>query len=111
MTYEVRLLRRAKKDLDESYNWAANHASRTAALWLIRFERAISTLESHPQRCAIALESKILKREFRELHFGRRPNVFRVVFTIEGSLVRIFRIRRASRRRLTRHDLFDPNEN
>jgi hypothetical protein len=43
----------------------------------------------------------------RELHFGKRPNVFRVVFTIDGNTVRILRIRRAQRRWLTRRQTED----
>ena len=34
----------------------------------------------------------------RELHFGRRPNVFRILFTIDEMTVRVLKIVRAQRR-------------
>ena len=37
--------------------------------------------------------------------FGKRPNVFRVIYTIEADTVWILRIRRAQRRTLSAEDL------
>ena len=34
--------------------------------------------------------------EFREILFGKTPNVYRVVFVIDGGTVRVLRIRRAN---------------
>jgi hypothetical protein len=43
--------------------------------------------------------------ELREYLFGKKPYVFRVIFTIDGEVVRILRIRRAQRRYLTRSQI------
>ena len=45
--------------------------------------------------------------ELRELHFGKRGNVFRAIFTIDADTVRVLRIRRAGRRWLTRRQIED----
>jgi hypothetical protein len=38
----------------------------------------------------------------RELLFGKRPHVFRVLYLIDGEIVRVLRIVRAQRRFLTK---------
>jgi plasmid stabilization system protein ParE len=108
MIYRVRLQPPAQRDLDEAYLWAARHAPETAARWLSRFEGALQTLSRNPQRCMLAPEHKKMKREIRQYLFGRKPNVFRAVFLIVDDTVRIVRIRRATRRPLTKRELGQP---
>src|SRR5215470_8005111 len=105
MTYKVRLQPLAESDLNEAFLWAAKNAPETARLWLTRFQAALNSLAEHPQRCGFAPEHKKLKRELRQLLFGRTPNVFRAVFLIDGEVVRIIRIRRGARRQMTRKEL------
>ncbi len=105
MTYKVRLQPLAENDLDEAYLWAAKSAPETAGLWLARFQAGLQTLAVCPERCGFAPEHKKLNRELRQFLFGRKPNVFRAVFLIDGEVVRIIRIRRGSRRQLTREEL------
>jgi plasmid stabilization system protein ParE len=106
-TYEVVLHSQAQADLDDAYLNAARHAPMTAARWVNRFHQALATLSFNPQRCPIAAESRYTTETVREFHFGRRPNVFRVLFWIDGNWVRILRIRRASRKYLTRAEIQD----
>jgi plasmid stabilization system protein ParE len=91
--------------LDEAYRWAARHAPQTAARWLDRFYEALRSLGQNAERCGFAPESTNLRREVRQLLFGRKPNVFRAVFVIDEGVVRVLRIRRASRRLLSRKEL------
>ena len=105
MTLRVVLQRLAKDDLRAAYLWAASRAPAAAARWLQRFEKSLLTLENHPQRCPLARENRKCDVELREFHFGKRPYVFRSIFTIDEDTVRILRIRRAQRRYLTRTEL------
>jgi plasmid stabilization system protein ParE len=105
MAYEVRLQPLAENDLEEAYLWAANRAPETAANWLARFHTVLKTLSEHPERCEFAPENKKLDKGLRQFLFGRKPNVFRAVFLIDRSVVRIIRIRRAARRGLKPGDL------
>jgi plasmid stabilization system protein ParE len=102
MTYRVRLQPAALEGLDQAYRYAARNAPGTAARWFNRFYEALQTLSQNPDRCSFALENRKSKRELRQLLYGRKPNVFRAVFTLEGSTVWILRIRRAARRPLTK---------
>jgi plasmid stabilization system protein ParE len=95
----------AEADLEEYYRWAARRAPQTAARWLTRFQAELRSLADNPQRCPLAPENAKVAREIRQLLFGKRPNVYRAVFTIDGDTVRVLRIRRTSRRFLTKQDL------
>lgn len=110
MTYAVLVQRLALQDLESAYQRAARNAPATADRWLERFRRALRTLQHNPQRCPLAREDRKVDLEIREFLFGRRPHVFRVLFTIDGDTVRILRIRRAQRRPLTRRDINQANE-
>jgi plasmid stabilization system protein ParE len=110
MSYRVLVQRLAVQDLDEAATWAARHAPMAAARWLERFHRALQTLDANPQRCPLAKENAKVDVELREFHFGRRPNVFRVIFTIDVDSVRILRIRRAQRRWLTRSQIEEASD-
>ena len=63
------------------------------------------TRETHPDRCRIAAESEDLGVEIRELLFGRRHGVYRILFLLEGSTVHILRIWHAARDRVSPEDL------
>ena len=105
-SYQVVLQKRASQDLEDACLYAAQRAPLTAASWVNRFHDAIKTLQHDPERCPLAPENRKIKRaELREYLYGRRPNVFRAIYYIDGSTVRILRIRRAARRSLTRRKL------
>ncbi len=105
MKYDVRFQPAAAKDLDEAYLHAAKHAPQTAARWLNRFQNALQTLEQNPERCALAPENRWSHRELRQYLYGKRPHVYRAVYTIEAHTVWIIRIRRAARRLLSKTEL------
>jgi plasmid stabilization system protein ParE len=110
VSYQVLLHRLAREDLERAYLFAARHAPETAARWLARFEDALTSLERNPQRCTVARERRKTAKELREFHFGKRPNVFRVVFSIEDNHVHILRILRAQRRPLTGKQIEEASE-
>jgi plasmid stabilization system protein ParE len=105
MKYRVVLQRLAIQDLDEAFARAARNAPATAARWLDRFQAALQRLDTNPQRCPRAREHRKVDVELRELLFGTRPHVYRVILVIDGDTVRVLRIRRAQRRPLTRKQI------
>ena len=107
MIYRVFVQPTAEEDLLAAYRWAAKAAPISAARWLGRFRDALQSLAQAPTRCPVASESRKVDLELRELHFGKHPNVFRVLFTIHAETVYVLRIRRAQRKPLTRRELED----
>lgn len=103
--HRIIIHRFALSDLDDAYQFAARHAPTAATAWLTRFEAALRTLETNPDRCPTAHESRRTGRDLREFLFGRRPNIFRVIFLIEDDSVRVLRIRRSARRYLSNREI------
>src|SRR3954454_20324974 len=62
---------------------------------LEELEKSIRTLEASPRRCPIAPESKRAKRAVRHLLYGKRPNVYRVIYEIDErqKVVRVLTVR------------------
>jgi plasmid stabilization system protein ParE len=109
MKYRVILHRLAREDLEQAHEWVARRAPATATLWLDRFEAAIRTLETYPERQPLARESRKVDIEIRELLFGK-SGVFRVIFAVDGDVVRVLRIRRGQRRSLTSQEIEESRE-
>lgn len=110
MNYRVVLQRIALNDLHAAHAWAARRARAAADRWLDRFQSALRTLDTRPDRCPLARESSKVDFELREFLFGRKPNVFRVIFVIDGETVRVLRIRRAQRRFLTQRQIDEASQ-
>jgi len=105
MTYRVELADRAVRDLELLYLEKNAGESKAAAGWFNRLEEAVSALGRYPYRCAVAPESKKMKR--RHLLYGKKPHVYRVIYEIDEQrcTVWVLTIRHAARRRLKRSDL------
>ena len=93
MTFRVELSQEALADAERIYEWVTEAAPLRGALWFNRLLAAIKSLQTLPQRCAHAPESNRLSFEVRHLLFGRKPHVYRVIFTIESNVVYVLRIR------------------
>ena len=83
-THKVIIHRHAMADLEQYYRFVWKNGGDQASAWYERFVEQLKSLDRTPERCPIARESKRVFLEVRELHFGRSPNVFRVLFTIDG---------------------------
>jgi plasmid stabilization system protein ParE len=58
----------------------------------------IATLANFPERCGLAPESEHFDEEIRQLPYGKRPNVYRILFVIRGDTVHVLHVRHGSRR-------------
>jgi plasmid stabilization system protein ParE len=106
MKYRVSLTGRAARDIDEALaRLCGQGAVSAASRWYVRLMAAFATLEREPQRCPIAPESEEIGIELRELHFGRRRGVYRILFTIEERAVNVVHIRHSARDTLRPDDL------
>jgi plasmid stabilization system protein ParE len=57
MTYRVEIARNAEVDLEELYRWVVARAPQQGAKWFNGLERAVLSLDHHPNRCPVARES------------------------------------------------------
>jgi plasmid stabilization system protein ParE len=104
MAFRVEVTSQAQHDLDDILEWLLLHDAMEAGLqWFEAMQEAIASLAELPRRCALAPENASVPFEMRQLLYGRRPHVYRILFTIEGDVVYILRIRHGRRQRLVSH--------
>lgn len=104
MTYQVLLLARAERDLDEVTDWIARNAPQTAGRWFDGFVAALASLRENPRRCGLARENDAFPFELRRLLYGRHRN-YRALFTIRGDQVLVLAIRHAAQDDISPDDL------
>jgi plasmid stabilization system protein ParE len=98
MGYHVRQTDEAHQDLANILEWLLEkQAGETGLRWLDRLQEAMGTLSEYPQRCGLAPESKEFGFEVRHLIYGRKPHIYRVLFTVEDEAVVILNIRHGRR--------------
>ena len=79
MSYRVEITSRALRDLAGIYSRIEAETRARAARWFDGMEKAINGLEEHPNRAPVTPEDRAL----RHLLYGKKPNVYRVIYEIE----------------------------
>jgi plasmid stabilization system protein ParE len=100
MTYEIKISSEADQEADEVYEWIARDSLRNASRWYLGLIDAIQTLSENPQRCPLAPDDGAFDDEVRQLLYGKRKGVYRILFTISSDAVHILKIRHGARKYL-----------
>jgi plasmid stabilization system protein ParE len=103
--YAIDIFPRAMADISAAVSWRSRRSAFAAGQVHAGLLRAVRTLANNPERCPLADEAADLGVDLRELHYGRRRNIWRILFTIEGQTVRILRVRHAAQDRITSDDV------
>jgi len=91
----------AEEDADAILAWLmSEHAGETGLRWFVALQDAIASLAEFPQRCPLAPENAAFPFEIRHLLYGRKPHVYRILFTIEDHSVYVLHIRHGRRQPL-----------
>ena len=87
MTFRVELTADAKQDCDSIIEWLlTHHAGDAGTRWFNALEEAIDSLSQFPRRCPLAPETTAFPVEIRNLLYGHKPHVYRILFAIEGEI-------------------------
>jgi plasmid stabilization system protein ParE len=107
MPFRVEVARRAQQDLEALYLWVVERAPQQGAAWFNGLERAVLSLETHPERCPVAPENLSAASPVRVLLYGRRASVYRIYFTLDrrAQVVVVVHIRRGAMQAPTPDDL------
>ena len=105
MSYAIDIFAREMTDIRSAVNWRSQHSASSAARLHSGLLTAIRSLRDNPERFPLADEAADLGMELRELLYGRRRSVYRILFTIEGQTVNVLRIRHAAQDRLSATDI------
>ena len=104
MAFRVKTTTKAKRDLDDILKrLLSQEAGETGLRWFQGLHQAIATLADSPQRCALAPENAVFPFEVRHLLYGRKPHVYRTIFTIEDNTVSVLHIRHGRRQPIAKH--------
>ena len=100
MTYLVEFAIRAVRDLEILYAEKSVGESLAAARWYNGLEQAVFALASYPYRCPVAPEAQRTKRKLRNLLYGKKPHVYRVIYAVDEGrqTVWVLTIRHGARR-------------
>jgi plasmid stabilization system protein ParE len=110
MTFRVILTPRAAADADEAAAYIKRFSPERAARWFDGLMQAVLSLDEMPHRCPQAPEAEILGSDIRQLLYGKRGGVYRIVFRIYGAestgpVVRVLAVRHSARRPLQAEDV------
>ena len=98
--YRVDITGAAEAELEEAYLWIREESPERAARWRIGLLKQIERLEKLPERCPLAPENAFFVEEIRQLLYGRRSGVYRILFTIEKDRVYVLHIRHGAQQML-----------
>jgi toxin ParE1/3/4 len=99
MAYEVRLARRAVRDLHLIYRHIQAESSDAAHAWFLGLEAMVLSLEKQPARGAVTRD----RPSVRHLLYGNKPHTYRILYTIDEkrNTVNVAHIRHGARRPLS----------
>ena len=97
MRYRVRILRRARSDIDRNADWWADHYSTEQALmWSDKVYDQIDTLSEFPESHSLSFENEDFPFEIRDMLVGLgSKRRYRAVFTIRENDVFVLTVRAA----------------
>ncbi len=81
---------------NERHDWIAERSPERAGKWYRGLFEKIETLQTHPKRCPVAPESEDYGEQLRYLTYGKRGDIFRILFTIRGDVIRIIALHHAA---------------
>ena len=98
MTYNVIVTPTADGEAMEAVRWYAERSPDIAQRWHNGLTRAINSLAKMPTRCPVShADSQALGCEVRQLLYGKRRGVYRILFSIAGDTVWVLRIRHSAK--------------
>jgi plasmid stabilization system protein ParE len=99
MAFRVETSAHAESEAEAILEWLlSQHTGETGVSWFLALEDAIASLALFPERCPLAPETILFPFDVRQLLYGRKPHVYRILFMIEGDVVSVLHIRHGRRK-------------
>ena len=93
MTYEVKILPLALKQLEAAHDWLKRQSPQHAGPWYDAMVEAINSLDEHPARCPKVKPDA----DVRDLLAGTKWHAYRINFKIREDSVIVHTIRHSAR--------------
>lgn len=102
MAFRVEISAQAERDADAILEWLLSQQTGQAGIdWFLELDEAFASLAEFPERCPLAPENTRFPFEVRQLFYGKKPHLYRILFTIEADSVQVLHIRHGRRKPLT----------
>ena len=98
MQYQVIITPSAKADIFETNAWFLENHPDIAEKWLWETSQKIMSLSKFPERCPISPESEAFDVVVRHLIYGKKPHIYRILFSNKEEKVYILRVRSTKQR-------------
>jgi hypothetical protein len=82
--FQVIITPSAKVDIFEINAWWLEYYENLADDWLLEIRKSVLSLAKFPARCAISSESEAFDVVVRQLIVGKKPHVYRILFSIQA---------------------------
>jgi plasmid stabilization system protein ParE len=97
MTYRIVVTARARADVVTAFRWIAEQSPDAATRWYAGLQKAIGKLNQLPGRNPVAEEeSEQVGITLRQMFYGRRPNVFRILYSVEDDTIVLHYVRHSA---------------
>ncbi len=96
MKYQLVIQPPALDEIENAYLWIKAEAPESADRWFRGLMKKMETLTQFPERCGLAEEDECFEEEIRQLLYGRRGGVYRILFTIAGDGAHVLHVRHAA---------------
>ena len=112
MEFRVALADSAKTDADAIYNWVVERAPPRGPAWFEELLESLASLRRHPYRCPRAREARKARREIRCLLFGKRSDVYRILFEVDQAARTVWtlHIRLGAKKDMNAREIARPGE-
>ncbi len=98
MSYRIVVTLTARTDAVEAFQWIAEQSPDAAARWYAGFQKAIAKLSRNPESHPVAEEeSEQAGITLRQMLYGRRRGIYRILFPIQGDTVTLHSVRHRAR--------------
>ncbi len=98
MTYQIIIQPEAHEEIEAAYRRLLRLAPTRAVAWYNGLQQTINSLQTLPGRCPLAPENEYFAEEIRQLLYGRRGGVYRILFTIVDDIsVHVLHVRHGAR--------------
>lgn len=92
MAFSLEITDKALAEIDEALAFRAQRSVTTAVRWYLELMKAIRELPDNSQRWPLAPECEWFPG-IREMSFGKKRNLYRILFEIRGDTIYVLRVR------------------
>lgn len=94
--FRVTITPEAEEGIRSAYLWIRAYSPDLANEWMNGLFQAMQSLDTMPRRAPVAFENEFFREELRQLLYGKRGRIYRILFTIQDDEVQVLFVRHSA---------------